>query len=202
MKAIIIDDDHLVVDALKTILIANDISVLATGYDGHDAINLYKQHSPDIVLLDIRMNNISGLGATKEILKYDPNAKILLITTFNDDEFISQAISLGCKGYILKDNISGIIPAIKAIESNNLVFDSKIISKLSKNTHKNEQALEIFSNSEKEIIKLIAEGYNNKEISEKLFLSEGTVRNYISNILEKLNIRDRTQLVVWYYKEK
>lgn len=203
MNIIVIDDDPLVVQALTTILDANDFNIVAKGYSGKEAIDLYKKYNPDLILLDIRMSDMNGIEATKNILEYNPLAKILLITTFNDEEYISKAILLGCKGYILKDNISGIIPAINAIISGNLVFDSNVIDNINLNSkNKNNNHFDLYNISKKEIelILLVCEGYNNKEISKLLFLSEGTVRNYLSNILNKLDLRDRTQLVVWYYK--
>ena len=114
MKVIIVDDDYLVVNSLKTIVNASGIEVLAVGYDGIEAVELYTKYKPDLILMDIRMEKMNGIEATQEILQKDPNAKILLITTFQDDEYISSALSLGCKGYILKQNIEGIIPAINA----------------------------------------------------------------------------------------
>lgn len=200
MNIIIVDDDHLVVNSLKTIISANGIEILAVGYDGYQAIELYKKYRPDLILMDIRMEKMNGIDATKKILKIDSNAKILLITTFQDEEYISTALSLGCRGYILKQNIKGIIPAINAVHSGNLVFDSKIVSNIKKYTKKNINA--DLSDREFDILLLVAEGLNNKEISERLFLSEGTVRNYISNMLEKLSLRDRTQLAIYYYKLK
>lgn len=202
MNIIVIDDDPLVVQALTTILNANNFNIVAKGYSGKEAIDLYKKYNPDLILLDIRMSDMNGIEATKNILEYNPLAKILLITTFNDEEYISKAILLGCKGYILKDNISGIIPAINAIISGNLVFDSNVIDNINLNNNRNNNNFELYNISKKEIelILLVCEGYNNKEISKLLFLSEGTVRNYLSNILNKLDLRDRTQLVVWYYK--
>lgn len=203
MNIIVIDDDPLVVQALTTILNANDFNIVAKGYSGIEAINLYKKYNPDLILLDIRMSDMNGIEATKNILEYNPLAKILLITTFNDEEYISKAILLGCKGYILKDNISGIIPAINAIFSGNLVFDSNVIDNINlNNKNRNNNHFDLYNISKKEIelILLVCEGYNNKEISKLLFLSEGTVRNYLSNVLNKLDLRDRTQLVVWYYK--
>lgn len=200
MKVIIIDDDYLVVNSLKTIVSSNGMEVLAEGYDGEEAIRLYKKHRPDLILMDIRMDKKNGIEATKEILKIDPDAKILLITTFQDDEYISAALSVGCKGYILKQNIKGIIPAINAVGSGNLVFDSKIVSNFQKQTRTITDHVEL-TDREFDILLLVAEGLNNKEISERLYLSEGTIRNYISNMLEKLSLRDRTQLAIYYYKE-
>lgn len=200
MNIIIIDDDPLVVESLKTIINVNDIDILAVGYDGIQAVKLYDQYRPDLILMDIRMEKMSGLDATKEILKINPHAKILLITTFQDDEYIGAALSLGCKGYILKQNIKGIIPAINAVHSGNLVFDSKIVSNIKKYSKKD---IDIdLSPRELDILLLVAEGLNNREIAEKLFLSEGTIRNYISNMLDKLSLRDRTQLAIYYYRLK
>lgn len=200
MNIIIIDDDPLVVESLKTIVSANGINVKAVGYSGEDAIYLYEKHKPDLVLMDIRMENLSGIDAAKSILKMDNEAKILLITTFQDQEYIAQALSIGCKGYILKHNIKGIIPAINAVYAGNMVFDSKIVSGIRKYAEK-EVKLNL-SDREYDILLLVAKGLNNKEIAEKLYLSEGTVRNYISNMLEKLGLRDRTQLAIYYYKMK
>ena len=203
MKIIIIDDDHLVVNSLKTIIEASGIEVLAVGYDGVDAIELFKEHKPDLVLMDIRMEKLSGIEATKEILSIDENAKILLITTFQDDEYISSALSLGCRGYILKQNIKGIIPAINAVYSGNMVFDSKIVSNIKQSTDPAETINEIdLSQRENDILLLVADGLNNKEIAAELFLSEGTVRNYVSAMLDKLDLRDRTQLAIHFYKNK
>lgn len=198
MKVIIVDDDYLVVNSLKTILSANGIEVIGEGYDGEEAVKLYQEHRPDLILMDIRMEKMSGIEATKKILGLDSDAKILLITTFQDDEYISAALSLGCKGYILKQNIKGIIPAINAVYSGNLVYDSKIVSSIQISSKKRVDA--DLTDRELDILLLVAEGLNNREISERLYLSEGTVRNYISNMLEKLSLRDRTQLAIYYYK--
>jgi len=200
MNIIIIDDDPLVVESLKTIINANGINILAVGYDGLEAVKLYNKYRPDLILMDIRMEKVNGIEATRKILKIDPNAKILLITTFQDEEYIGAALNLGCKGYILKQNIKGIIPAINAVYSGNMVFDSKIVSNIKRHTKKNISAN--LSNREHEILLLVAEGLNNREIAEQLYLSEGTVRNYISNMLDKLELRDRTQLAIYYYKSR
>lgn len=205
MKIIIIDDDYLVVNSLKTIITASGIDVLDVGYDGLEAIELFKQHKPDVILMDIRMEKLNGIDATKEILAIDSEAKILLITTFQDDEYISAALSLGCRGYILKQNIKGIIPAINAVHSGNLVFDSKIVSNIQQKPNLNKEIHEIdtdLSQRELDILLLVSDGLNNKEIAAKLFLSEGTVRNYISAMLNKLDLRDRTQLAIYFYKTK
>lgn len=200
MNIIIIDDDNLVVSALKTIVESNNINVSGLGYSGSEAIELYLKYNPDVVLMDIRMEDMTGIEATREILKIDADAKILLITTFQDDEYIREALALGCKGYILKQNIDSIIPSINAVHSGNMVFDSKIVSSIKKYREKEVEGE--LSHREMDILRLLADGQNNKEIASSLYLSEGTVRNYISTMLDKLCLRDRTQLAIYYYKSK
>ena len=206
MNIIIIDDDCLVSASLKTILETDQkVNVLATGKNGQDAIDLYRKHHPDIVLTDIQMQGMDGLTATRSILADDPEAKILLLTTFSDDEYIIQALKCGAKGYLLKQDYESILPALEAVESGQTVFGNEIISKipdLLQNAPQCDYTSYDISQKELDIIQLVAQGYNNKEIASELFLSEGTVRNYLSGILDKLNLRDRTQLAVFYYQHK
>ncbi len=200
---IIADDDKLVCQALNLIVNSSDnINVIAIGNNGHDAINLYKIHKPDVILMDIRMGEFTGLDAAEEILKSDKNAKILFLTTFADEEYIARALRLGAKGYLLKQNFDSIVPSIIAVMNGQRVFGDEIISKL---PDIYSTSIPNFSNyglteRETEVVTKIAEGLSNKEISDILFLSEGTIRNYISVILEKLNLRDRTQIAIFYYK--
>lgn len=200
MNIIIVDDDFLVVNSLKTIVESSGINVVGLGYSGSEAINLFQRYKPDLILMDIRMKDMTGIEATREILKLDSSAKILLITTFQDDEYIREALSLGCKGYILKQNIDSIIPSINAVYSGNMVFDSKIVSSIK--TYREKDIEGEFSDREMDILKLVADGKNNKEIASSLYLSEGTIRNYISTMLDKLHLRDRTQLAIYFYKSK
>lgn len=205
MNIVIVDDDSLVSLSLKTILEATtDIKVLAVGSNGEEAISLYKEHRPDILLMDIRMDKMTGLEAGREIMSQFPDARILLLTTFSDDEYIVKAISIGAKGYILKQDFESIAPALSAVYNGQTVFGDKIMNKLPSLMGKDaSQAVSYqdygLTEKEYEIIKLVSEGLNNKEIAEKEFLGEGTIRNYISNILEKLELRDRTQLACFYY---
>lgn len=206
MNIVIVDDDFLVTTALKTILEASKkVTVLATGTDGEDAVALYRKHHPDILLTDIQMKRKSGLDATEEILSDFPDAKILLLTTFSDDEYIVKALKLGAKGYLLKQEYESILPALKAVESGQTVFGTEIISKIPELLHPSSRFdYSGYNINEKEykIIQLVADGCSNKEIASELFLSEGTVRNYLSIILEKLELRDRTQLAVFYYQHR
>lgn len=204
MNVLIVDDDRLVAISLKTILEAEpELTVCALGKSGAEAVSLYREHTPDILLMDIRMEGMNGLDAATEILSFAPDAKILFLTTFSDDEYIVRALRLGAKGYILKQDFDSIVPAIHAVCGGQNVFGSEVVRKLpeilaaTKDT--SEQDLGLLE-KEFDIVKLVAEGLNNKEIASTLFLSEGTVRNYLSTILEKLGLRDRTQLAIYYYK--
>lgn len=206
MRILVIDDDNLVAISLKTILeVDKEIEVVATGYSGEDAIKLYAEYKPDIILMDIRMNGMTGLEAGEKLLADNNGINILYLTTFMDDEYIVKALNIGAKGYILKQDFEGIIPAIKAVYRGQSVFGQDIVDKLpelmkQKNTF-DYSAYDILE-KELEIIEEVAAGYSNKEIAQRLFLSEGTVRNYISTILDKLELRDRTQLAIFYYKNK
>lgn len=206
MKIIIIDDDRLVCQALRTILESDpEIEVPAMGYSGTDALSLYELHHPDILLMDIRMGEITGIDAGREILKSDPSARILYLTTFADNEYIIQALQIGAKGYLLKQNFECILPSIKAVSMGQSVFGNEIISKIPTLMGKPADVdLSAYGLTEKEmeIIILIAEGLSNREIAARSFLSEGTVRNYISVMLEKLQLRDRTQLAIFYYRNR
>ncbi|OEG14533.1 DNA-binding response regulator [Enterococcus ureasiticus] len=204
MRVLIVDDDVLVTTSLKTIIEASgEISVVGIGDSAIQAVELYEELQPDILLMDIRMKESTGIEAATNILAKNEQAVILLLTTFSDDDYIMEALRIGVKGYLLKQDIEAIVPSIKAVKNGQSVFGHTIMERLPhllqtekitcSEEHKvNEKDLSILS--------LIAEGLNNKEIADQLYLSEGTIRNYISNLLEKLELRDRTQLAVFYYK--
>lgn len=219
MRVVVVDDDSIVLMSLKMIIEAAGIEVVATGGSGEEAIRLYDEYEPDVLLSDIRMDGMSGIEAASIIISKHKDAKILFLTTFLDDDYVINALKYGAKGYILKQDYEGIVPALQAVSLGQIVFGDEIITKLpminnsskeisnnatlsDDNGEKFENAFVLKGISEKELelVGLVAEGMNNKEIAETMFLSEGTVRNYLSNILEKLNLRDRTQLVVYYYK--
>ncbi len=204
MRILIVDDDILVAMSLKTILEADEnIEVVGVGSSGEDACILYEKLAPDILLMDIRMEGMSGLEAGQNIIKKHPQSKILYLTTFMDDEYIVKALTMGAKGYILKQDFESIVPALDAVYSGQSVFGKDIVDKLPEMMHKKgnfDSSRYDISDKEMEIIREVANGYSNKEISGRLYLSEGTIRNYISVILEKLALRDRTQLAIFYYK--
>lgn len=204
MKILIVDDDALVCTSLKMIMEADpEITVCGIGHDGSEAVSLYEECAPDVLLMDIRMKQMTGTEAAKIILKKHPDARILFLTTFTDDEYIYTALGCGAKGYLLKAEFESIIPSVKAVYSGQTVLGSEVTNKIPtvmSSAGKFDGSVHGLTDKESEIVELVAEGLNNKEIAERLFLGEGTVRNYISIILEKLNLRDRTQLAVFYYR--
>lgn len=204
MKVVIVDDDAIVAMSMQTILTAGgDVEVAGLGYDGEDAVRLYREHKPDVLLTDIQMKKKSGLEAAAEIISEYPDAKIILLTTFLDDGYVKAALKTGAKGYILKQDFEGVLPAIRAVYSGQNVFGNEIVNRLPNlingkdNSDYKEKGI---TDKEYEIIELVAQGLSNKEIAAKLYLGDGTVRNYISTVLEKLQLRDRTQLAVYYYR--
>lgn len=204
MRVVLIDNDQLVCMSLKIILEADEtIEIAAIGNDGSQALPLYREYHPDVLLMDIRMQEMDGTEALEGLLQEFPAAKVLFLTTFVDDEYIVKALELGAKGYIIKQNFEHIIPALKAVYSGQNVYGDEIIAKipdLMKASSSFDYAGYDISDKEYEIITLVAKGFSNKEIASDLHLSEGTVRNYLSAILDKLDLRDRTRLAIFYYQ--
>lgn len=205
MNILLVDDDRLVCSSLKIILSSDsEFTIVGTGNNGKEGIELYQKLRPDILLMDIRMDVMSGLDAGEGILREFPDAKILYLTTFLDDDYIIKALRIGAKGYMLKQDYESIIPALKAVYAGQNVYGNEIITKLPHLIGKanDEKSIEKYGFTEKEldIITKIADGLSNKEIAELMYLGEGTIRNNISIILEKLNLRDRTQIAIFYYK--
>jgi len=206
MNIVIIDDDPLVSEALRTILETDpDVSVLALGKDGSDALPLYETFLPDVLLMDIRMKNVTGLEAGEEVLSRHPDARILFLTTFSDDDYVIKALRMGAKGYLLKQKFESIVPSLKAVMAEQSVFGEEIIARLPlfrESSQRKAPSLEEYKLTprELEILALIADGLSNKEVAEQLFISEGTVRNAISLLLEKLRLKSRTQLAIFYLK--
>ncbi len=211
INIVVIDDDKLAAISLKTIIESTgggEITVAAVGNSGEEAIELYERLRPDVLLMDIRMGGMSGLEAGERILAAHPAAKVLYLTTFSDDDYIIKALSIGAKGYILKQDFEGIAPALKAVMNGKSVFGEQVMSRIPQLMQggRRTEAESGFDMSaaglgatEQEIIGLVAEGLSNREIAAQLYLSEGTVRNYLSGIFEKLAVRDRTQLAIFYY---
>ncbi|GGI43135.1 DNA-binding response regulator [Paenibacillus marchantiophytorum] len=211
---LITDDDPFIRESLKLIIgLDEDIEVAGTCTNGDEALAFIQSGSQvDVVLMDIRMPICDGVLGTLKIKQAYPNVVVLILTTFDDDEFIVQALRNGASGYLLK-NISPdrIIQGIKTVEQGNLLIHADIAKKLttfiSPNTMPSVPAPKALSAlgltaSEQTVVMKISEGLSNKEIAQELFLSEGTVKNYITEILSKLNLRDRTQIAIFYLKQQ
>ena len=209
-RILLVDDDELITMSLEMIISAEaEFEVIGKGCSGREAVTLFDELTPDLLLMDIRMNDMNGLEAAEEILSKHKDATILFLTTFSDDEYIVKALKLGVKGYLLKQDYKSLPAALHAAINGQSVFGGAVIDKLPTLMSKPNTTDDSFdyrkydiSEKEYEVIQLVAEGFSNKEISQKLFLSEGTVRNYLSTILEKLNLRDRTQLAIFYLKHE
>jgi DNA-binding NarL/FixJ family response regulator len=205
MKVLIVDDDALIRDGLKILLgIEEDFEVVGTASNGQEAFELCKKGKPDIVLMDIRMPVMDGVLGTKLIKEHFKDIKVVILTTFKDDEYIKEAVKSGAEGYILKNQSSdSIIESLRAVWKGNTVFEKEVADTLSSmlkdGGKKKVENLDI-TQREMDILKLVGEGLSNKEIANKLFLSEGTTRNYVTGLLEKLGLRDRTQLAIFYLK--
>ena len=205
MRLLIVDDDPLAALSLQTILSAKGFDVIATGHSGEEAIDLYEEAQPDLLLMDIRMDGINGLEAARRILSRHSNAKILFLTTFSDDGYIKEAISLGAMGYILKQNYENLPETLRLAASGQVIYGEGVAQKLpgllaeQMRQGKQSAQADLLTRREAEIMALVADGKSNKEIAALLYLSEGRVRNAVSDILLKLSLRDRTQLAVYYH---
>ena len=205
IRVLIVDDDQLVRMSLKIIIGADqELEVVGCGSSGEEAVQLFDGHKPDVLLLDIRMQPTDGLAAGERILARHPDARLLYLTTFTDDEYLVRALHMGACGYLLKQNYESLAPAIKAVASGQHVFGDLIMARIPDLIGGRLPDLSGYDirGREPDLIELVAEGLNNREIAERLNLSEGTVRNQLSVILDKLGLRDRTQLAVFYYKQR
>ena len=198
MKLIIADDDGLIRDSLKLMLELEEGWAARTAPDGARAFALCGEDAPDIILMDIRMPVCDGVAATRRIKQAYPQVKIVMLTTFADDGYIASAIDAGAEGYLLKSTpADGIIERIRAVEKGALVFDRGVRLSAKKTAA---PVFDALTGRENEVLSLVAAGLSNGEIAGRLYLSQGTVRNAVSAILDKLQLRDRTQLAVYYWK--
>jgi DNA-binding NarL/FixJ family response regulator len=209
MRIIVVDDDAFVVRSLATILSAEtDVDVVGTGTTGDQAVELYRALSPDVALLDIQMPGRDGLSAAEEILRGDPGARVVFLTTFSDDDYIVRALRLGARGYLIKQDVATIAPALRSVMAGQSVLEGEVLARATRlSSHgttaadgRDEAALAALTQREREVVRAIADGMTNAEVAGALFMSEGTVRNHISSILAKLGLRNRTQIAVYYYR--
>lgn len=211
IKVMLAEDQELIRQSLSIILSSKDgIEVVAEASDGKQAVELAEKYSPDVILLDIRMPGMDGVTACRIISEKMPKSKIIVLTTFDDDEYVFDAIRYGASGYLLKGiSVEELVSAIKTVYGGGTLLNPAVASKLvaffsnmanskvtGKPSEKHEEIREL-NRTENSIVELIRQGLSNKEIASALYLSEGTVRNNISSILSKLNLRDRTQIAIY-----
>ncbi|WP_373546247.1 response regulator [Chamaesiphon sp.] len=211
INILIVDDQHLIRQGLKALLeLEPDLQIVAEAENGQIALDRVKELQPDVVLMDIRMPVMDGVTATKQICQQFPHVNVLVLTTFDDDTYVSAAIGYGAKGYLLKDTPSEEIAA--AIRAVNLgythlapgMMEKVIANRIDSPEARLRQRVEItlppelaeLTPRELEVLKLIAVGANNREIAQQLYISEGTVKNHVTNVLNRLNLRDRTQAAI------
>lgn len=201
IKILICDDDSLIRESLKILLpLKGDIEIAGEASNGREAIQFCLENEVDVALIDIRMPEVNGVEAVREIVE-NTKIKCLVLTTFDEEDYINQALLYGAKGYILKNSSpEQIVNSIISVYNNTIVMNENILDKLYGKEAKPEFNKYDFSDREKEIIKAISDGLSNKEISSKLFISEGTIRNYITVILDKTGLEHRTALAVNYLK--
>ena len=209
VKVLIADDQELIRQSLKIVLgTDSEIEITDSVGDGTDVLKSLEKNVPDVILMDVRMPKMDGTVCTKEVKKKYPDVKIIILTTFDDDDFIYSALKYGASGYILKGiSMEGLKQAIMTVHRGGSMINPDIATKvvrLFSQMAQSDFAIEVdekgsdeLTKSEKIIIQRVGQGLSNKEIASKLYLSEGTVRNNISRILSKLGLRDRTQLAIW-----
>ncbi|MFS0863599.1 response regulator [Fredinandcohnia sp. 179-A 10B2 NHS] len=215
IKVMVVDDQELMRDGLATILnLRPEIEVVETAGNGQEAFEKAQLVKPDIVLMDIRMPVVNGVEGTKLITKALPDIKVLMLTTFKDSDLIFEALDEGASGYLLKDmHTQTIVQAIMTVHSGGMVLPKELTSQVLKEIRHTkvleqgkeeaqvpedvEKILKELTEREYEVLTHLGYGYNNKEISEKLFITEGTVKNHVSNIISKLQLRDRTQAAIF-----
>lgn len=208
IKVLIADDQELIRSSIQIILEANPkFKVTATVADGEEVLDAIKKERPDVILMDVRMPKMDGTVCTKYVKSKYPEIKVIILTTFDDDDFIFSALKYGASGYLLKGvSNDQLYQAIETVYQGGAMINPNIAEKVFKLFSKMAQsnyAIQVdqteskhFSKNEWRVIQQVGLGLSNKEISAKLYLSEGTVRNYISSILSQLDLRDRTQLAI------
>nr|WGD93286.1 two-component system response regulator YxJL [Bacillus subtilis] len=205
IRVALADDQPLVREGFRYVINAQtDMTVSGEAGDGHDIIALAKQTKPDVILMDVQMPHCSGIEAAKDIMSALPNTKIVILTTFDTEEYVFEGIRAGAVGYLLKDTLpEELIDAIRAAARGEAIFRTVTVAKIISETFRArqqpyaEELAEPFTKRELEVLQQMAYGLRNEDIAEKLFVSESTVKTHVHRILQKCNAQDRTQAVVF-----
>ena len=203
IRVLLVDDQRLMRDGLRTLLeLEDDLVVVGEAASGEAAVNAFAGLQPDVVLMDIRMPGVDGVEATRRIRAHWPAARVIILTTFDDDEYVFEGLRAGAQGYLLKA-IAGaeLAGAIRIVMAGGALIDPAVTRKvvaefarLAPPARAPDAGLaEPLAEREIEILRLVAQGLSNREIAQRLFLAEGTVKNYVTAILQKIGVRDRTQ---------
>ena len=203
MKVLICDDQALIRDGLEMLLkLERDIEVVGQARDGAEAVEMVAQHQPDLVLMDLKMPGMNGIEATRQIRTHYPAVQVLVLTTYDDDEWVLDAIRAGAAGYLLKDTPrEEVIKAVRGTVEGKSFVDPAVAGKLlgqvaGQQTQPSSLLTDKLTPREVDVLRLLAQGLTNAEIAERLYLSEGTVRNHVSAIFSKLDVPGRTQAAV------
>ena len=199
MKILLVDDDPLILQSLQiTLKNEADMKVIGATSDGNEAFEICKANPPDVILMDIQMPNIDGIQATRLIKEHFPDILVMMLTTFADQAHIKDAMAVGASGYLLKtDPLSDLASRVRLLQSGTGIMSADALAQL---TQKENPALKTLTPRELDIARLVAQGLSNKEIAAELFLGEGTVRNNLVIIMEKMEVSNRLQLGINYYK--
>jgi len=209
IQVLIVDDQNLFAESLKTFIhnYTDDVRVVGIASNGKEALSLWQELKPDLILMDVHMPEMNGVETSRRLLEADSDLKIIMLSTYDEDEYVRQALSYGASGYLLKDlSPTELIASIRAVNSGVSQISPKLINNLIKSLHEEDESairdlseqmewIEKLTKREKEIFTLIATGYDNDQISNELCISERTVRNHVSIIYSKLNIENRFQII-------
>jgi DNA-binding NarL/FixJ family response regulator len=210
IRIVLVDDQTLIRQGIATLLeIEPDLTVVGTAGNGHEALEVVAQTAPDVVLMDIRMPVMDGVSATRDLVARDPNLGVIILTTFDDDEYVFEGLKAGARGYMLKDaDASEIVAAVRTVAGGQALIQPsiarKVVAEFSRMADRaptapeptHDPLPEPLTEREREVLRAIAEGLSNREIADRLVITEGTVKNHVSNLLAKLEVRDRTQAII------